>query len=215
MSPLAISARRLNSKADWHTAGGLTFGPRGDRKSLPSLLLVTDQDRLPDPLAAAGRLPPGSGIILRHYSDPERRRLATALSRLCRARGLCLLVAEDGRLAAQVGAHGLHFPEHAVAAASPWRRQRPDWLITVAAHSAPALRRAANAGAHAALLSPVFLTASHPGAKALGPLGFARLVHGSPLPVYGLGGINAPNVAQLKRSGAVGIAGISGIVDVN
>jgi len=174
---------------------------------------MTDQDRLADPCAAANRLPQGSGIILRNYGDTDRPRLAAALSRICRARGLILLVAGDGGLAAKVGAHGLHLPEYAAAQAGPWSRRHRNWLITTAAHSARALRHAAQAGAHAALLSPVFPTDSHPKAKALGPLQFARLTRRSRLPVYGLGGIDSTNARLLKMSGAVGIAGISGIAD--
>ncbi|HIF11351.1 MAG TPA: thiamine phosphate synthase [Sneathiellales bacterium] len=208
MTPLAHSARALNRTRPTRPAQA---GAGHLRRALPPLLLMTDPDRLPDPLKAAEILPCGSGIILRHYNDPHRALLAMKLSRICHNRGLVLLVALDGCLAARVGAHGVHFPEHAVATAPPWHRRHPDWLITMTAHDSRALRRAAQAGAHAALLSPVFPTLSHPGKRTLGPLRFARLTHDSPVAVYALGGINAANAAQLNRSGAAGIAGISGI----
>ncbi len=176
---------------------------------------MTDQDRLPELsniLAAIRALPPGAGVILRHKDATARARLAGVVAPLCRARRLCLLIAGDGPLAARVGAAGVHFSEAKVNEARRWRRGHPRWLVTVAAHSATALLRAARVGAHAALLSPVFPTASHPATRPLGPHRFARLALRSRLPVYALGGVTADLAPRLKHSGAVGIAGISGIV---
>ena len=106
---------------------------------------------------------------------------------------------------------GSHLPERAIRRAGAVRWQR-DWLITAAAHSPAALRAAASAGADAALLSPVFATASHPDVRALGPRRFAALAHASPLPVYALGGIDSTRARLLQGSGAVGIAGIGGLI---
>ena len=117
----------------------------------------------------------------------------------------------DSRGGRRVGAHGVHLPERAIRRAGAVRWQR-DWLITAAAHSPAALRSAASAGADAALLSPVFATASHPDVRALGPRRFAALAHASPLPVYALGGIDSTRARLLQGSGAVGIAGIGGLI---
>lgn len=179
--------------------------------TLPPLLLMTDPVRLPDPAPAIAQLPRGSGVIVRHTDPRARAHLARALAPLCRRRRVLLLIAGDPRLAAELRADGVHFPESQGAEARVWRRRRPRWLVTTAAHGGQALQKAARAGAHAALLSPVFATASHPGARALGTVRFARLVHCSPLPVYALGGITAQSARRLKTSGAAGIAGISGL----
>jgi thiamine-phosphate pyrophosphorylase len=120
------------------------------------------------------------------------------------------LVAGDGRLAAALGADGLHLAEGLYATIAGWRRRRPGWLITAAAHSVPALRRAG--GADAALLSPAFPTASHPGRPHLGPLRFAALTRQSPLPVVALGGVNARTAARLAGIPLAGFAAISGLV---
>lgn len=180
-------------------------------RGLPPLLLLSDLLRLPDPAAAARRLPRGSAVILRNYGEQGRDRRAAALAGLCRARGLVLLVAGDGRLAARVGAKGVHFPEALAGRARAWRRRRPGWLITVAAHSHAALVRAARVGADAALLSPVFPTPSRPDARPLGAVRFARLVRLSPLPVYALGGLDAINARRLVGSGAAGLAAIGAL----
>lgn len=179
-------------------------------RPLPALILTTDDVRLADPLPAVERLPRGSAVILRHYDVADRDALAVRLIALARKRGVKVLIAADPALAARAGADGLHLPD-ALAAEGPgaWRAwRRPDWLVTAAAHSPAGLHRAARAGADAALLAPVFPTASHPDARPLGPLRFAAWCRSSPLPVYALGGISTVNGRRLKGSGAVGIAGI-------
>jgi len=187
---------------------------RAARRSLPGLVLLTDEIRLPDPLAAVARLPAGSWVILRHYGDPQREALARSLAKLCRAKRLVLLVAGDFRLAVANGA-GLHLPEGLV------RQARPGWRLwkikgraplTIAAHSRLALHHARRAKADAALLSPVFPTNSHPGAKALGALRFRQWARGAAVPVYALGGINASTARGLSGSGAAGLAAIGGLV---
>jgi thiamine-phosphate pyrophosphorylase len=184
-------------------------GPSG----LPALALLTDARRLPDPLAAAARLPAGSFVILRHYGAAERDLLAQRLAVLCRARRLALLVAADFDLAVALKS-GLHLPEGLVAKASVrirlWHRRGGRWL-TAAAHGRSALVRAAALRADAALLSPVFPTASHPAARPLGPVVFRRLVRQAGLPVYALGGVNAATILRLSGSGAAGVAAVSGL----
>jgi thiamine-phosphate pyrophosphorylase len=175
---------------------------------LPRLIMITDRERGGDPLRAASRLPAGSAVILRDYGHPDRARLARDLAALCRRQRLILLIAADARLAATVGAAGLHLPEALAHRARAWRRRRPAWLITASAHSLPALWLARRAGADAALVGPVFATASHPDARTLGPLRFAALARLSPLPVYALGGIDATTARRLKAAGAQGFAAI-------
>ena len=175
---------------------------------LPPLILMTDGRRLPDPAAAVAGLPRGSAVIARHRDGRGLEALARSLAGPCRRRGVRLLVSGNGRLAWSVGADGLHLPE-AMARRGPIRR-RPGWLVTAAAHSPAALARAAAAGADAALLSPVFATAGHPGALPLGPLLFAAWCRDSPLPVYALGGINSGTARRLMGANPAGFAGIGG-----
>lgn len=176
---------------------------------LPPLILMTDSHHLPDPAAAVACLPRGSAVIARHRDRTALEALARALAGPCRRHGVRLLISGDGRLALSVGADGLHLPE-AMARLGP-RRRRPGWLVTAAAHSPAALRRAAVAGADAALLSPVFATASHPAAPPLGPLLFAAWCRDSPLPVYALGGITAGTARRLMATNLAGFAGIGGL----
>ena len=135
---------------------------------LPALILMTDELRLADPVAAVAALPPNAAIVLRHRHPQPRAKLAEKLARIAQARGLIFLIAGDADLAARVGADGLHLPETRLGEAAHWRALHPFWLITVSAHSERALWKAKHAGADAALLAPVFATESHPGRAPLG-----------------------------------------------
>ena len=179
---------------------------------MPALLLMSDAARLADPRGAALLLPRGSAVVLRNYRSTTRAALAAELAVLCRARGLVLLIGGDGVLATAVNAHGIHLPEAEAAHAQEWRRRRGDWIITVAAHSVSALERAAGVGADAAVLGPVFASASHPGAPSLGASRFAALVRGRGIAVYALGGIDAQTARRIEHSGAVGVAAIGALM---
>jgi thiamine-phosphate pyrophosphorylase len=174
---------------------------------LPSLILVTDEKRLPDPLAAVTQLRAGDAVLLRHYGEPQRRDLAFALAARCRAARVLLIVALDLELARAVGADGIHFPQDTAPRAAH-SAQAAGLLVTVAAHDAAAVVTAFRVGADAALVSPVFETASHPGAIPLGVVRFTALVRDSKVPIYALGGISARSVGRLRNSGAVGVAAV-------
>jgi thiamine-phosphate pyrophosphorylase len=197
MATLTELARRLNARRR----------ARARARRLPPVLLMTDERRLPDPLPAARGLARGSGVVLRHYGVDAAARASVAAG-LARLPHIVLLVAGDLQLARAARARGLHLPE----GRPPPPRQRPrGFLLTMAAHSLPALRRARALGADAAVLAPVFATASHPGARPIGPLRFAKLVRAAGLPVYALGGVTAANAARLMASGAIGFAAIGGL----
>ncbi len=177
-----------------------------------ALVAVTDERRGGDPLALAKRLPRGSRLIFRHYERPDRGSLALTLATLCRSRGIELLVAGDLTLAMKAHA-GLHLPDGMAAQASPrirlWRRR--GGVLTVAAHDRRGLVRAAGLGANAALLSSVFPTLSHPGAKSLGLLTFRRLAGNADLPVVALGGIDPVTIRQLTTTPAAAVAALGAL----
>ena len=194
---LARAARALNAgmHVDW----------------LPALILMTDEQRLADPLSAARALPKGAAIILRHTDAKARSRLAVQLKGIAKARGLWLLIAGDGPLAARMGADGLHLPEARAREAAHWKGLHPSWLITAAAHSARGLAVAASVGADAALLAPVFSTASHRERPALGVGRLRLMVAQAHLPVYALGGIDAARAGRLREARLAGIAAVGAL----
>jgi thiamine-phosphate pyrophosphorylase len=209
------SERSKRSRSLTLTKRGAPLKPDAGARPLPPLILLTDADRLPDAVAAVRRLPPGAAVVLRDYAAVGRADLARRLRALTRARRILLLIGADPRLAASVGAEGVHWRETDVGRPGSRRgHRRPGWLVTAAAHSGTAIRRAARVGVDAVLVSPVFPTASHPGAPTLGPLRFARLVHASPVPVYALGGIDPRTARRLRNSDAAGFAGIGRVLDL-
>ncbi len=164
------------------------------------LVMMTD-DRKADWAQAARRLPRGSVVVVRGRDAVRRRQLALQLDGLAR-----LVIADDPKLAADIGASGLHLPERRMREAAHWRARFPDWIITSSAHSLKALM-----GAHhldAVFLSPVFTTASHKTAQPLTPVRAAFIAALSPVPVYALGGVHARNAALLAPAFS-GIAAIS------
>jgi thiamine-phosphate pyrophosphorylase len=171
----------------------------------------TDPARAPDPEAAVGRLPRGAGVVYRAFGAPDAVARGRRLVRLARRRGLMVLAGADAALAARIGADGVHLPERAAGAALGLRRLRPGWIVTCAAHTAPAIVRARRAGADAVFVSPVFASASRSAGRPLGALRFAELVRGARLPVYALGGIDAVTARQIARSGAAGLAAVEAL----
>ncbi len=177
---------------------------------LPPVFLITDRHRQGDPAPLLAALPAGSAVILRDYDIPERRHIAQTLRLLTRQHRLKLLIGGDEALAAATGADGMHLPESLHHLAPRIRARHPRWLLTGAAHGYAALCSAARHHLNAALLSPVFPTRSHPGARHLGSVRYARLAQGASLPVFALGGIAPETLKRLKKTKTAGIAAISG-----
>lgn len=208
MRTLEAAARRLKPAS-------AVRGAAGEGRRLPRLWLFTDPVRLPDPLAAAARLPGRgrAGVVARGLARPVLARLAA----LARARGLVLLVAADGRAALALHA-GLHLPERrGTMGLLPFlrarrRRHRRGVLLSLAAHGgAGAAARARRLGADLAFLSPVFPTMSHLGAAGLGPLRWAAAARRLSCPAVALGGIGTKNAGRLSCSATSGIAAITGL----
>lgn len=175
---------------------------RGGR--LPPLWLFSDAVRAPDLMAAVAALPVGLfGVVFRHDGAPERQALLERVARSCRERRVALVVAGEGQGAPAWA--GRHLRGGVGPRRGPHRRRR---LVTSSAHDRAELVRARRAGASLAFLSPVFATASHPGARPLGPIRWGAMARAARLPVFALGGVTGETVARLPRgapgAGAIG-----------
>jgi thiamine-phosphate pyrophosphorylase len=173
--------------------------------AIPSLYFLTDPVRTPDPVRSASRLPGGSAVIYRHFGAADRRQVARALARTCRARGLHLLISADPTLAREIGADGVHWPERLTGKAERFG------LTTGAAHGAEGLTAAHQAGLDACLLAPIFPTDSASGNDPLGLFHASQLARASGMNVIALGGINASNAARLRGRGFAGIAALDAL----
>jgi thiamine-phosphate pyrophosphorylase len=196
-------ARRLKASAERRLGAAVA--------RLPALILMTDPARTPDPVASAQRLPPGSAVIYRAFGAPDAARIGRALAAVARRRGLILLVGADASLARAIGADGVHLPERLGHRARALRAAWPHALITVAAHSRQAVRRAERFGADAAVLSSIFASDSPSAGAPLGRVRFGAIARASGLPVYALGGVTMKNAPELLGSGAAGVAAVSAL----
>jgi thiamine-phosphate pyrophosphorylase len=186
-------------------------GKRGRANPPPSLWFLTDRERTPDPLAAAARLPRGAAVIYRTFGAPEAPALARALRAVTRARGVRLLIAADVRLAAAVGADGVHLPERLMRLAPRLKHAHPRWLITAAAHDAAAIVAGRRLGVDALLVSTVFASASPSARAAMGPVRFAVLTRFAAVPLIALGGVTARTAPRLAGSRAAGLAAVEAL----
>jgi thiamine-phosphate pyrophosphorylase len=170
---------------------------------LPSLILVTDPERTPDPLALMLRLPRGAGMIYRAFGAPDQRQTAQALGRIARRRGVLLLIGAD---AVRVRGSGVHLPQRMAQRARALKAR--GLVVTAAAHDLPAVLKARWAGADAVLISPIFPSHSPSAGRPLGAHRFAALVRAGGLPAYALGGITTATARRLRGAGAAGLAGV-------
>jgi thiamine-phosphate pyrophosphorylase len=176
-------------------------------RRVPSVWLMTDE-RVSDAslLRAVTRLPRGSAVVVRHYALAEaaRRDLFARIRRAGRGRGLRILLAGDEATARKWGADGHHDRRRRTANGKLWLHSAP-------VHDLPELRAAIRAGADAVLLSHLFATRSHPGARPLGAARFAAIARRSSRPVIALGGVQPRHEALVRQLGAAGFAAIDGL----
>jgi thiamine-phosphate pyrophosphorylase len=190
---------------------GLLKRPSSAGKALPRLLAFSDPVRTPDVAAFAEDLPPGAGLVYRPFGAKNAEAVAYDLAEIAFENGLILLIGQDAGLAARVGAHGVHMPERLAATAARLKAAQPSWIVTTAAHSLAAARRAANSGADAAVVSAVFPSNSLSAGAPMGPVRLAGMVRQAGLPVYALGGVNDITAGRLLNTGVAGLAGIAGV----
>lgn len=171
---------------------------------MPSAWIVSDARNDGQLEAALKALPrAGGGLIFRHYHlAPARRRARfRALAALARRRGHRVILAGSAAEARRWGADGAYGAPGRLAAGPALPR-----LVTV--HSLAELAAARRARADMVLISPVFATRSHPGARALGVVRLRLLAARAGVPVIALGGMDA---RRARRTGAAGWAAIDGI----
>ncbi len=171
---------------------------------------VFSQDRLkplPD-LSALAALPRGALLRLRwpQLDDAAYARAAAEWLPLAQHRGLVVLLDRAPSLVTALHADGWHCTEAVLRGLS----QRPEVPLAIASvHDADGLARALQLGFDAAVLGPVAITATHPGAAALGWQGFTKLRAEQPMPVFAIGGLAASDLTAARGANAQGIAAIS------
>ncbi|MFK4003246.1 thiamine phosphate synthase [Qipengyuania sp. NPDC077563] len=167
------------------------------RQTLPLLWLLSDLRNDAGLERALANLPRGSGFVFRHYhlSGSQRRGRFDTLADVARSHGHTVVLAGNEAGSGEWSADGFYGAQ---------RSDRPGlWLAT--AHDADEIRAAEEGRADGVFLSPVFPTASHPGAPTLGVDAFRKLATRTSVPVIALGGMTHDRAAQLQwpRWGAI------------
>ncbi|SEN54111.1 thiamine-phosphate pyrophosphorylase [Sphingomonas gellani] len=170
------------------------------RKIIPRLWLMTDE-RVGEALwTALRRLPPGSGVVLRHHATApaQRRALIKRVRRVAAARRLVLLVA--GGASGVAGVHGAgHGTGHGLG------------LRSWSAHDRRQAIAARRTGADLVFVSPIFATRSHPAAMGVGPGRGRRIGTAAGLPLIALGGMDRRRWLRIRHLGFHGWAAIDAL----
>ena len=153
--------------------------------ALPTLWLMTDERQGEALWSAIRALLRGSGIVFRHFAtpDPARAAILARVDRMARRYGLVLVEAGAARQPIRI------LPAHSVREGLAARR----------------------AGADLILVSPVYATRTHPGARPLGPVRAAVIARTARIPAIALGGMDRARFGQLQKLGFVGWAAIDGL----
>ncbi|RMD78113.1 MAG: thiamine phosphate synthase, partial [Gammaproteobacteria bacterium] len=185
------------------------------------LYAVADAGVLPFPrlLEAVAEALAG-GAVLVQYRDKEagpaqRLERARALARLCRARGVPLLVNDHPELALAAGAQGVHLGRDDPPVAEARRLLGPGAVIGASCYGELArARAAAAAGADYLAFGACFPSCTKPGAPAVGRPALAAARRDpalAGLPLVAIGGITADNGAALVAEGADLLAVVRGL----
>lgn len=156
----------------------------------------------------------GQGVRLLQWRGPglapERYRdIAIELLRLTQTHDARLLLNADPDLAISLGADGVHLNAARLRSLKALPDRPTGFLVAASVHDATELVQAERLGVDFVVISPVRATASHPGQAPIGWSGFSALQDQSGLPAYALGGMTSDDLAEARRHGALGVAGIS------
>ena len=163
------------------------------------MLVLTDRSQCSGPLVdvVSAAIEAGArAVVLREkdLSQPRRTALADRLRAvLAPVEGVLILAGARGET--------VH-----LAASDDFPSSRPA-LVGRSCHDDHEVRAAGEEGCDYVTVSPVFATASKPGyGPALGLHGLAALTAVAAPPVYALGGVHPPDVADCLAVGATGVA---------
>lgn len=183
------------------------------------LYLLTPDEPDTSRLLARVRAVLGQAVLLQYRNkaagDALRREQATALLPLCRDAGIPLVVNDDWRLAAEIGADGAHLGE-----ADGALREARTALGAAAILGASCYdditraQAAAAAGASYLAFGAFFPSPTKPNARQAG-LGLLADAARSGLPRVAIGGITPDNARPLIAAGADLVAVVSGVFDAS
>ncbi len=147
----------------------------------------------------------------KQLEEPAFLAEAMELSRLCRARGVPLIINDNVEIARESGAAGVHLGQEDDAPAAVRGILGPDAIIGVTVHSVEEAVRAERDGADYLGAGAVFQTGTKANARALSHAELRRICDAVSIPVVAIGGISEDNILRLAGSGIAGVAVVSAI----
>lgn len=142
-------------------------------------------------------------VQVRDKDHWERARLIYVVTSMAQQYGARVLV--NGGPAAD----GIHLTAEQLMTLRARPKDGPG-LMAASCHTLEELGHAMALGLDFAVLGPVKATPSHLGAQPLGWEGFRKIADGASIPVYAIGGLRPEDLEAARRSGAHGLAMISG-----
>jgi thiamine-phosphate pyrophosphorylase len=183
----------------------------------PCLCLVTDRSIGDEETLVSRVVEAVAGgvdmVQLREKDLPGGRLLDLALSLKDTIGDSALLIINERVDVAVAGAtDGVQLGEEALPVAIVRQLLGPDPLIGRSVHSLEGAAQAVSQGADFLIVGTMFVTRSHPDARPAGPELIRQIAQDCPVPLIGIGGINAANLAEVMRAGAKGVAVITSIL---
>jgi thiamine-phosphate pyrophosphorylase len=157
--------------------------------------------------AKPGDAGPGGAAL----DDRGRFEQASALRLLCHRHGALFLVNDRLDLALAVEADGVHLGQGDLPPAVARRLLGPERLIGRSTHCLADLRQAVADGCDYVGVGPVNATPTKPGREPVGLAYVAQAAAACPVPFFAIGGIDAGNLAEVRRAGAERVAVVRAI----
>ena len=186
---------------------------------IPCLCLVTDlllSDGDTEALVerVAGAVAGGVDLVQLREKDLSRDRLLELAQKLREVTlgSVLLFVNDKVDVAVACGADGVQLGEAAMPVSSARKLAGDGMLVGRSVHSLNGATLAEEQGADLLVVGSIFPTGSHPTAEVVGTQPLASIAGAVRVPLLGIGGIDAGNVAEVIGAGAQGVAAIRAIL---
>lgn len=183
-----------------------------------SLYLVTDRDLMStETLEEAVEAACKGGVTLvqlreKSVSDEEYAEIARSVKDVCDRYGIPLIINDNPKVAAAVGAAGVHVGQEDLDAALAREVMGPSAIVGVSAGSIEEAQAAEAAGADYLGVGATTFTATKPEANVLTLDEMRAIVNSVSIPVVAIGGVNEETIPKLAGMGLAGYSLVSAIM---
>ena len=90
---------------------------------LPKIIIVFDDKVFNEKKFSKLKIPKETAFLLRSYKIKERKKIAKQLLKFCKMKKIKLLIGSDIKLAKNINADGVHFPEYMI------KENKVNWVV--------------------------------------------------------------------------------------